>query len=93
MESYEGQEYEGTDLTSDHNVTVEISVLSIFTHHGVSDAEQSTERSYRTLERLCTAVADMLHDRFGATRLVVRGTKPEPPIPLRVEEVTVEVTR
>ena len=135
MESFEGQEYEDQDeLSSDHYVTVEISGLSIFTHHGVSDAEQltgqrlvfdisfevdgcdatvtdrledtidyaavcdavefvATERSYRTLERLCTAVADMLEERFGASGLVVRGTKPEPPIPLRVDEVSVEVTR
>ena len=94
--------------SSDSSVTVEISGLSLFTHHGVTDAEQqtgqrlvfdiafevedcdatvtdrledtidyaavcqavaliATERSYRTLERLCTAVADMLEERFSAT--------------------------
>jgi dihydroneopterin aldolase len=53
----------------------------------------ATERSYRTLERLCTAVADMLEERFRATGIVVRAAKPEPPIPLPVEEVSVEVAR
>ena len=89
-------------------MTVEISGLSLFTHHGVTDAEQqtgqrmvfdvsfdvedcdatvtdrledtidyaavcqavalvATERSYRTLERVCTAVADMLEERFSAS--------------------------
>ena len=53
----------------------------------------ATERSYRTLERVCTAVADMVEERFGASGVVVRATKPEPPIPLPVEEVSVEVSR
>ena len=53
----------------------------------------ATERSYRTLERLCTAVADMIEERFSAAHVVVRATKPEPPIPLPVEEVSVEVER
>jgi dihydroneopterin aldolase len=49
------------------------------------------ERSYSTLERLCSAVADRMMDRYGADAVTVRATKPEPPIPLPVEEVTVEV--
>jgi dihydroneopterin aldolase len=49
------------------------------------------ERSYRTLERLCTAVADRLIDRFGAESVRVKAAKPEPPIPLPVDEVSVEV--
>ena len=49
------------------------------------------ERSYKTLERLCSAVADRMMDRYGADAVTVRATKPEPPIPLPVEEVTVEV--
>ena len=137
MDEYEGREYEEQSEeagSSDAYVTVEISGLSLFTHHGVTDAEQeagqrlvfdvsfevedcdatvtdrledtidyaavcqavalvATERSYRTLERLCTAVADMLEERFQATGIVVRAAKPEPPIPLPVEEVSVEVTR
>ena len=113
-------------------VTVEIVGLSLYTHHGVGDAEREVgqrlvfdlsfevsdcdatltdrledtvdyadvceqvalaaqERSYRTLERLCTAVADRLLDRYGAESVTVRATKPEPPIPLPVEEVSVEV--
>jgi dihydroneopterin aldolase len=49
------------------------------------------ERSYKTLERLCSAIADRMMDRYGADAVTVRATKPEPPIPLPVEEVTVEV--
>ena len=49
------------------------------------------ERSYRTLERLCSAVADRMIERYGAESVTVRATKPEPPIPLPVEEVSVEV--
>jgi 7,8-dihydroneopterin aldolase/epimerase/oxygenase len=133
---FEGREYEEDQEvgSSDAFVTVEISGLSLFTHHGVTDAEQqtgqrlmfdvsfdvedcdatvtdrledtidyaavcqavalvATERSYRTLERVCTAVADMLEERFQASGIVVRTTKQEPPIPLPVEEVSVEVTR
>src|SRR5256714_1397735 len=49
------------------------------------------ERSYSTLERLCSAVADRMMDRYGADAVTVRATKPQPPIPLPVESVTVEV--
>lgn len=135
-EDFEGREYgEQEEIESGESfVTVEISGLSLYTHHGVSDAEQATgqrlvfdvsfdvedcdatvtdriedtidysavcqavalvatERSYRTLERVCTAVADMLEERFRATGITVRAAKPEPPIPLPVDEVSVEVSR
>lgn len=138
---FEGKEYEGREEeeesredAGDSYVTVEISSLSVFTHHGVTPAERetgqrlvfdvsldledcdatvtdriedtidygavcdavtyvATERSYRTLERLCTAIADMLVERFRASGVVVRATKPEPPLPVAVEEVSVEVSR
>src|SRR5213078_3211920 len=51
------------------------------------------ERSYRTLERLCSAVADRMIERYSAESVTVRAAKPEPPIPLPVEEVSVEVWR
>ena len=51
------------------------------------------ERSYKTLERLCTAIADRLSDRYAAESVRVKAAKPEPPIPLPVEEVSVEVWR
>ena len=51
------------------------------------------ERSYTTLERLCAAIADRLADRYGAESVRVKAAKPEPPIPLPVEEVSVEVWR
>lgn len=113
-------------------VTVEIVGLSLYTHHGVGDAEREVgqrlvfdlsfelsecdatltdrvedtvdyadvcqqvalaaqERSYRTLERLCSAVADRMIERFPVDSVTVRASKPEPPIPLPVEEVSVEV--
>jgi len=51
------------------------------------------ERSYKTLERLCAAIADRLTDRYGAESVRVKAAKPEPPIPLPVDEVSVEVWR
>jgi 7,8-dihydroneopterin aldolase/epimerase/oxygenase len=131
---YEEQEEESRPEAGDSYVTVEISALSVYTHHGVTTAERetgqrlifdvsldledcdatltdrvedtidygavcdtvtyvATERSYHTLERLCTTVADVLMERFGATGVVVRATKPEPPLPVAVEEISVEVSR
>ncbi len=49
------------------------------------------ERSYKTLERLCSAVADRLIERYGVETVTVRAAKPEPPIALPVDEVAVEV--
>ena len=51
------------------------------------------QRSYKTLERLCSAVADRLLDQFSADEVWVKAAKPEPPIPLAVDEVSVEVWR
>jgi dihydroneopterin aldolase len=142
LSDFEGREYEEQEREeeeprsdpADSYVTVEISGLSVFTHHGVTQAEQdagqrlvfdisldvedcsatvtdrledtidygavcdaviyaATERSYRTLERLCAALADMLVDRFSASGVTVRATKPEPPLPAAVDEVSVEVSR
>lgn len=122
------------DDAPDPVVTVEISGLSLFTRHGVSEAERelgqrlvidislelagcdalvtdrvedtvdyaevceqvalaAQERSYKTLERLCAAIADRLTDRYAADTVRVKASKPEPPIPLPVEEVSVEVWR
>jgi dihydroneopterin aldolase len=51
------------------------------------------QRSYKTLERLCAAIADRLLDRYGAHAVWVKAAKPEPPLPLPVAEVSVEVWR
>jgi 7,8-dihydroneopterin aldolase/epimerase/oxygenase len=51
------------------------------------------QRNYKTLERLCTVVADRIIEDFGAEAVWVKAAKPEPPIPLAVEEVAVEVWR
>ncbi|HEV2075578.1 MAG TPA: dihydroneopterin aldolase, partial [Thermoleophilaceae bacterium] len=115
-------------------VRIEVSGLSLYTHHGVGEAEREVgqrllvdvsleldhceavatdrlegtvdygevcqevalaarERSYSTLERLCAAVADRILRRYPADSVTVRAAKPEPPMPLAVEEVAVEVTR
>ena len=125
-------EPEEEDEVSEPSVTVEITGLSLYTHHGVDEAEREVgqrlvfdlefelgecdatvtdrledtvdyadvcqqvalaaqERSYKTLERLCSAIADRMIDRYDADQVTVRATKPEPPIPLPVEEVSVEV--
>jgi dihydroneopterin aldolase len=125
-------DFEGEEDAYEPAVTVSIAGLSLYTRHGVSEAERelgqrlvfdvefeladcdatvtdrvedtvdygevceqvalaAQERSYRTLERLCSAVADRLMERYEAQSLSVKATKPEPPIPLPVEEVTVEV--
>jgi dihydroneopterin aldolase len=51
------------------------------------------QRSYKTLERLCAVIAERLASQFGAESVTVKASKPEPPIPLPVEEVSVEVWR
>jgi 7,8-dihydroneopterin aldolase/epimerase/oxygenase len=115
-------------------VTIEVTGLSLYTHHGVTEAEREVgqrlvldlrlevgecdatvtdlvedtvdygevcnvvalvaqQRSYKTLERLCSAVADRLLEHFEAEEVWVKAAKPEPPIPLPVEQVSVEVWR
>ena len=122
---------EGLERTS---VTVEVTGLSLYTHHGVTEAEReigqrlildlrfdagacdatvtdrvedtvdyarvcevvalvAQQRSYKTLEALCTAVADRMLGDFEASEVWVKATKPEPPIALPVESVSVEVWR
>ena len=51
------------------------------------------QRSYKTLERLCTAVADRLLEQYAANAVWVKAAKPEPPFALPVTEVSVEVWR
>jgi dihydroneopterin aldolase len=51
----------------------------------------ASERSFKTLEALCSSIGDRLIERYGASTVSVRAAKPEPPIPLPVEEVAVEV--
>ena len=132
----EGPEDEPDDLgeAGGPGVGIEVTGLSLFTRHGVSEAERdlgqrlvfdiafeldecdatvtdrvedtvdyaevceqvalaAQERSYKTLERLCAAIVDRLADRYGAEQIRVKATKPEPPIALPVEEVSVEVWR
>jgi dihydroneopterin aldolase len=113
-------------------VQVELRALSVYTHHGVTEAERevgqrieididfdvpecdailtdrledtvdyaevcdlvvlaATERSYKTLERLSHVIGERLMERFGCEQVRVRVAKPEPPLPLAIGEVAVEV--
>jgi len=63
-----------------------------------SDASQQAnlvaqQRTYRTLERLCAAIADRLLDQYELRAVWVKATKPEPPMALPVSEVSVELWR
>jgi 7,8-dihydroneopterin aldolase/epimerase/oxygenase len=51
------------------------------------------QRSHKTLERLCSTIADRLLADYDLEGVWVKASKPEPPIPLSVEEVSVEVWR
>ncbi len=51
------------------------------------------QRSYKTLERLSTAIADRLLADYAIEAVSVKCAKPEPPIALPVEEVSVTVWR
>jgi len=116
------------------SVTVEITGLSLFTHHGVTEAEREVgqrlvldlrldlgetdatvtdsiedtvdyaevcqlvaliaqQRSHKTLERLCSTIADRLLPDYELEGVWVKAAKPEPPIALSVDEVSVEVWR
>jgi dihydroneopterin aldolase len=116
------------------SVTIEITGLSLYTHHGVSEAEREVgqrlvvdlrldvgvtdatvtdsiedtidyaevcqlvalvaqQRSHKTLERLCGTIASRLLADYELESVWVKATKPEPPIPLPVDEVSVEVWR
>ena len=48
----------------------------------------ATQRSDKTLERLCAAIADRLLKDFDAQAVSVKAAKPEPPIPLVVDDVS-----
>ena len=51
------------------------------------------QRSYKTLERLCAAIADRLLDQYQTQSVWVKASKPEPPLAFAVSEVSVEVWR
>jgi len=128
---------DGGDLEADRDVesvTIEISGLSLYTRHGVTEAEREVgqrlvldlrldigetdatvtdaiedtvdyadvcqlvaliaqQRSHKTLERLCSTIADRLLADYELEGVWVKATKPEPPIALSVDEVSVEVWR
>lgn len=138
-EDYEGlgEEEEGEGEESEEGleaVTIEITGLSLYTHHGVTAAEREVgqrlmldlrlevgetdatvtdriedtvdyaevcqlvalvaqQRSHRTLERLCATIAERLLADYELEGVWVKATKPEPPIALPVDEVSVEVWR
>ena len=125
-------EAHGDDAST--SVEVELRGISIYTHHGVTEAERevgqrleidvsfdvpecdavltdrledtvdyaevcdivvlaATERSYKTLERLAHVIGERVMERFGAGAVHDRAAKPEPPLPVTIDEVAVEVSR
>ena len=130
---------DGGDLDDDRgetaeSVTIEIAGLSLYTHHGVTNAEREVgqrlvldlrldlgatdatvtdsiedtvdyaevcqlvalvaqQRSHKTLERLCSTIAERLLADYDLEGVWVKAAKPEPPIALSVDEVSVEVWR
>jgi dihydroneopterin aldolase len=130
----DAEEFDADDEAFQTVVTIDISGLSLYTHHGVTAAEReigqrllvdltlevgevdatvtdlvedtvdygevcntvalvAQQRSYRTLERLATAIADRLLADYSLEAVQVKCAKPEPPIALPVEEVAVTVWR
>jgi dihydroneopterin aldolase len=128
------EDFDAEDDAFQTVVTIEISGLSLYTHHGVTAAEReigqrllidltlevgevdatvtdlvedtvdygevcntvslvAQQRSYKTLERLSTAIADRLLADYSIEAVSVKCAKPEPPIALPVEEVSVTVWR
>ena len=55
--------------------------------------EAAMETRYRTLERLVSVIADGLLARFRIESVMVRATKPEPPVPVTMLGASVEVFR
>src|SRR6195256_2153782 len=134
LDDEDGRELGEDDGETAESVTVEITGLSLYTHHGVSAAEREVgqrlvldlrldvgesdatvtasspdtvdyaevcqlvalvaqQRSHKTLERLCSTIADRLLADYDLEGVWVKAAKPEPPIALSVDEVSVEVWR
>jgi 7,8-dihydroneopterin aldolase/epimerase/oxygenase len=51
------------------------------------------QRNYKTLERLCTAIAERILGQWDISAIWVKAAKPEPPLALPVTEVSVEIWR
>lgn len=119
----------------DDRPEIRIDGLTLYTHHGVADAEQevgqrlvldlelrlgslaadrsddvadtvdygsvtglaadlATARSYRTLERLAAVIAEAVLERFDRVeRVLVRATKPVPPLPWTMAGTSVAIVR
>jgi dihydroneopterin aldolase len=137
-EDLDDEDEEGGELDEERgsaeSVTIEITGLSLYTNHGVTEAEREVgqrlvidmrldigetdatvtdsiedtvdygevcqlvaliaqQRSHKTLERLCSAIADRLLADYDLEGVWVKAAKPEPPIALSVDEVSVEVWR
>jgi len=80
---------------ADCDATVTDRIEDTVDYADVCDAANlvAQQRSYKTLERLCVAIADRLLDQYDTHSVWVKAAKPEPPLPLPVGEVSVEVWR
>ena len=55
-------------------------------------AELATAESRLTLERLVDLIGRQVLDRYPVSRVTVRATKPEPPVPFTMDGASVELT-
>ena len=55
-------------------------------------AELATAESRLTLERLVDLIGRAVIDRYPVSRVTVRATKPEPPVPFTMDGASVELT-
>lgn len=51
------------------------------------------KRSYATLEALCATVGDYLLQEFSTSEVWVKATRPDPPLQLPVESISIELCR
>lgn len=76
----------GARMSDDVSQTVDYGLVC-------EEVEQvATAQSHRTLERVCQLVGEALLGKFAATGVTVRAAKPEPPLPMSLGEVAVEIT-
>lgn len=77
----------GVEAGDDVSLTVDYSqVLAAVLEIGV-------QQQFRLLETLAARIADAMLQRFPVRQVVVRATKPAPPMPGALDGVSVEITR
>ena len=60
--------------------------------HFIRWIDEAVAESTRT-KRLAHVVGERLMERYGCESVRVRAAKPEPPLPLAIQEIAVEITQ